>query len=205
MLCVAVLSVRAACWLSAGEAQEWVRLMLGTVGRGGDGQRIRDEILNIMHRNKIPERKGLWMEEWHQKLHNNTTPDDIPICEAYLAFLESNGNVGVYWRVLSDAGITRERLESFDRPITLQPEWYPEKREPLIRDFRNYLGILKAVHSGADLQASASAAGNRIPAGARGYLGYVMSHLGDSQILPLMEAAVEARMELAPALPGAAA
>lgn len=26
----------------AGEAQEWVRLMLTTVGRGGDGQRIRD-------------------------------------------------------------------------------------------------------------------------------------------------------------------
>lgn len=44
------------------------------------------------------------MEEWHQKLHNNTTPDDIPICEAYLAFLESSGNVGAYWRVLSDAG-----------------------------------------------------------------------------------------------------
>jgi alpha-glucan,water dikinase len=33
-----------------GEAQEWCRLMLTTVGRGGDGQRIRDEILHIMHR-----------------------------------------------------------------------------------------------------------------------------------------------------------
>ena len=30
---------------------------------------------------QIPEKKGLWMEEWHQKLHNNTTPDDVPICE----------------------------------------------------------------------------------------------------------------------------
>jgi alpha-glucan,water dikinase len=44
------------------------------------------------------------MEEWHQKLHNNTTPDDVPICEAYLAFLEGNGNLGAYWRVLADAG-----------------------------------------------------------------------------------------------------
>lgn len=35
---------------SSGEAQEWVRLMLSCVGRGGDGQRIRDEILHIMHR-----------------------------------------------------------------------------------------------------------------------------------------------------------
>ena len=33
-------------------------------------QAVRDEILNIMHRNKIKEVKGTWMEEWHQKLHN---------------------------------------------------------------------------------------------------------------------------------------
>ncbi|GIL61955.1 hypothetical protein Vafri_16315 [Volvox africanus] len=187
---------------TSGEAQEWVRAMLTTVGRGGDGQKIRDEILHIMHRNHIPERKGLWMEEWHQKLHNNTTPDDVHICEAYLAFLESGGNLGVYWRVLSDAGITRQRLESFDRAITLEPEYYGDKRDALIRDFRNYLGILKAVHSGADLSASANAAGNRIPAGARGWLAYVLSHLGDTQILPLLEACVEARTELAPALTG---
>lgn len=94
-----------------------IRLALGTVGRGGDGQAIRDEILHIMHRNHIPEKKGTWMEEWHQKLHNNTTPDDVPICRAYLAFLRANGDNGVYWRVLSDNGISRARLESFDRPI----------------------------------------------------------------------------------------
>lgn len=29
---------------------------------------IRDEILNIMHRNHIPEKNGTWMEQWHQKL-----------------------------------------------------------------------------------------------------------------------------------------
>ena len=62
------------------------------------------------------------MEEWHQKLHNNTTPDDVPICEAYLAFLRGNGDNGAYWRVLSDAGITRNRLETFDRPIKQEPE-----------------------------------------------------------------------------------
>eukprot|EP00983_Pelagomonas_calceolata_P018716 587087-Pelagomonas_calceolata.AAC.3 len=42
----------------------------------------------------------------------------------------------------------------------------------------------------------------RVPDGVRGYLAYVMGHVGDSQTLPLMEAAVEARTELAPALPG---
>jgi hypothetical protein len=33
----------------------------------------------------------------------NTTPDDVPICEAYLAFLRSNGDHGAYWNVLSGA------------------------------------------------------------------------------------------------------
>lgn len=44
------------------------------------------------------------MQDWHQKLHNNTTPDDVAICEAYIAFLENNGDNGIYWKILSDAG-----------------------------------------------------------------------------------------------------
>ena len=72
--------------------------MLGTVGKGsGSGQRVRDEILNIMHRHNISERAGHFYEQWHQKLHNNTTPDDIPICEALLAYLRSGGQMHVYW------------------------------------------------------------------------------------------------------------
>lgn len=118
-------------------------------------QAVRDEILNIMHRNKIKEVKGTWMEEWHQKLHNvsvragpwglpavlasvtshsassvslalplaahllsiallalfsacrplqNTTPDDVPICEAYIAFLRANGDQNAYWSVLAGVG-----------------------------------------------------------------------------------------------------
>ena len=65
---------------------------------------MRDEILNIMHRNNIGEKRGTWMEDWHQKLHNNTTPDDVAICEAFIAFLQSGGDRGAYWGVLSDAG-----------------------------------------------------------------------------------------------------
>jgi hypothetical protein len=64
-------------------------------------------------------------------------------------------------RTLARAGITRERLEGFDRAITLEPQWFDGKKDSLIRDFRGYLGILKAVHSGADMQASAAAAGNK--------------------------------------------
>ncbi len=58
-------------------------------------------------------------------------------------------------------GLTRQRLESYDRPILQEPFYYADKRDALIRDMKNYLAILKAVHSGADMQASASAAGNR--------------------------------------------
>lgn len=78
--------------------------MLGTVGRGGNAQAVRDEILNIMHRHHVKEVNGTWMEQWHQKLHNNTTPDDVGICEAYIAFLQAKGDNGVYWRVLSENG-----------------------------------------------------------------------------------------------------
>lgn len=34
-------------------------------------------------------------------LPQNTTPDDVPICEAYLAFLRSNGDNVTFWRVLT--------------------------------------------------------------------------------------------------------
>lgn len=100
------------------------------------------------------------------------------------------------------AGIDRARLESFDRPIKVEPEDYPDKRGPLIHDFRHYLGILKAVHSGADLNASAEAAGGNLPGGAKGSLGYVLSHQGDQIILPLIENAVAARAEIVPAMSG---
>jgi alpha-glucan,water dikinase len=41
-----------------------------------------------------------------------------------------------------------------------------------------------------------------VPESARGYLGYVLGHVGDSQVLPLMEAAVEARSEIAGSITG---
>lgn len=58
----------------------------------------------------LPKLQYVHAQDWHQKLHNNTTPDDIAICEAYIAFLEANGDNGAYWRVLSDAGTVRLSL-----------------------------------------------------------------------------------------------
>jgi hypothetical protein len=37
------------------------------------------------------------MEEWHQKLHNNTSPDDVAICEALLAMLGAGCDPAAYW------------------------------------------------------------------------------------------------------------
>ncbi len=131
----------------------WVRLMLSTVGQGGNrGQQVRDEILDIMHHHHIKEVGGHFMEEWHQKLHNNTTPDDVAICQAYLAFLYSDGNLDTFYKVLGEAGVTRERLCSFDRPIKTDPDFHGDKKHGLIHAFENYLRILKAVHSGTDLE-----------------------------------------------------
>jgi len=40
------------------------------------------------------------MEEWHQKLHNNSTPDDVVICQALIQYIQSGLDVAVYWQVL---------------------------------------------------------------------------------------------------------
>ncbi len=137
-------------------SRPWLRLMLTTLGRGGEGQEVRDEILNIMHRHHIKEMHGHFMEEWHQKLHNNTTPDDIVICEAYLAFLQSNGDLKRFYETLSQGGVSRERLRNFERSIVTDPEFYPDKRDGLSHDFQNFLRILKSVHSGTDLDTAAT-------------------------------------------------
>lgn len=55
-------------------------------------------------------------------------------------------------------------------------------KDALIGEFQNYLGILKAVHSGADLQNAAKNAGHSMPAAAKGHLGYVLANLGSSQV-----------------------
>lgn len=63
-------------------------------------------------------------------------------------------------------------------------------------------GILcGTLRSGPMLQASAGAAKD-VSGSAKGFLGYVLSHQKDSQILPLVENAVECRTELAPQLSG---
>jgi len=44
--------------------------------------------------------QGGMMEEWHQKLHNNTSPDDVVICQALLSYIDSGLDISVYWATL---------------------------------------------------------------------------------------------------------
>lgn len=161
--------------------RDLVRLMLGCVGRGGDGQRIRDEILQIMHRHHIKEVGGTWMEQWHQKLHNNTTPDDIVICEAYLAFFRADGHLEAYDQQLLQGGVTRERLAGFERPITQNPEWHPHLKDGLIHDFEHYLQLLRSVHAGTDLDTAAQSGRHLLDGDASDALGFVQWHFRDAQ------------------------
>lgn len=136
---------------SAPQDRELLRLIMTTLGRGGEGQRIRDEILHIMHRHHIKEVSGHFLEEWHQKLHNNTTPDDVVICEAYLEFLRSDGDLSLFYKTLEDGGVSRERMQGFERPITTAPDFIPHLKDALIHDFGDYLSLLKSIHTGTDL------------------------------------------------------
>ncbi len=177
------------------EARALVRLMFASLGRGGEGQRIRDEILEIMHRHHVKEVSGHFLEEWHQKLHNNTTPDDIVICEAYLEFLRSRGDQDVFYRTLREGGVSRERLEGYDRPIRSAPDFVPHLREGLLRDFEHFLGTLRAVHSGVDLETAVRTAGGLLDPAGQDLLHFVLRHRAEEGFPParLAERIFEAR------------
>ncbi|KAG8075969.1 hypothetical protein GUJ93_ZPchr0006g42774 [Zizania palustris] len=200
--------------------REILRMIMSAVGRGGEGdvgQRVRDEILVIQRNNDC---KGGMMEEWHQKLHNNTSPDDVVICQALLDYITSDFDIGVYWDTLNKNGITKERLLSYDRPIHSEPNFRSEQKEGLLRDLGNYMRSLKAVHSGADLESAiATCMGYKsegegfmvgvqinpvkgLPSGFPELLKFVLDHVDDKSVEPLLEGLLEARAELHPVLLG---
>ncbi len=162
--------------------RELIRLMFTTLGRGGQGQRIRDEILEIMHRHHVKEVSGHFLEEWHQKLHNNTTPDDIVICEAFLAFLRNEGDLASFYRTLEQGGVTRDRLERYERPIRSEPDLVPHSRDGLIRDFEHFLGTLRAVHGGVDLQTAVHESSGLLDGSFDDLLAFVLHHRADGAV-----------------------
>ncbi|XP_021304642.1 alpha-glucan water dikinase, chloroplastic isoform X2 [Sorghum bicolor] len=198
--------------------REILRMIMAAVGRGGEGdvgQRIRDEILVIQRNNDC---KGGMMEEWHQKLHNNTSPDDVVICQALIDYIKNDFDISVYWDTLNKNGITKERLLSYDRAIHSEPNFRSEQKEGLLRDLGNYMRSLKAVHSGADLESAiATCMGYKsegegfmvgvqinpvkgLPSGFPELLEFVLDHVEDKSAEPLLEGLLEARVDLRPLL-----
>ncbi|KDP26632.1 hypothetical protein JCGZ_17790 [Jatropha curcas] len=205
-------------YTSQPQYRELLRMILSTVGRGGEGdvgQRIRDEILVIQRNNDC---KGGMMEEWHQKLHNNTSPDDVIICQALMDYIKSDLDISVYWKTLNENGITKERLLSYDRAIHSEPNFRRDQKDGLLRDLGNYMRTLKAVHSGADLESAiANCMGYRaegqgfmvgvqinpisgLPSGFPELLQFVLKHIEDRNVEALLEGLLEARQELRPLL-----
>ena len=174
-----------------------VRGILGTMGKGGDnGQRIRDEILQIMQRHKIKIHNAKlalenYYEQWHQKLHNNTTPDDIGICEAIIRYNESS-SMQVYWETLSKHGLTKERLSSFERPINVEPYLAPQ----IVPDLYNYLELLKQVHGSADLTQSINCCKPLLPAGTAAKLEDILKSLTHWDKIGQMEKTLQVRKEI---------
>lgn len=194
--------------------RELIRMIMSTVGRGGEGdvgQRIRDEILVIQRNNDC---KGGIMEEWHQKLHNNTSPDDVIICQALMDYIKSDFDISVYWKTLNTNGITKERLLSYDRAIHSEPNFRRDQGDGLLRDLGNYMRSLKAVHSGADLESAVSnCMGYKtegqgfmvgveinpvpgLPSGFPDLLRFVLNHVEDKNVEALLEGLLESRQEL---------
>lgn len=184
-------------YLDQPNAREIVRLIMLCIGRGGQGdvgQRIRDEILVLQRNNDC---KGGMMEEWHQKLHNNSSPDDVIICEALLNYVRSGFRIDVYWQTLNANGLTKDILASYDRPIVSEPHFRTDAKEGLLRDLTSYLKTLKAVHSGADLESAIETCLGFFP---KESLYFVRAHIGDKNIAPLIEKLVQSRIELRPVL-----
>jgi len=180
-----------------------IQLIMGTVGRGGSsdlGQQIRDGILIIIQKHNRGWGKGSFMEEWHQKLHNNTTPDDCVIGDAYLAFLRSNGNLKVFYDVLNAGGVTRERMAAYEQPIFADPDFVGHIKDGLYRDIEDFVRILKAVHLGTDVATAVDMVKGSVDPGLRGQLDAVKnSNWGNDPINYIMTL-TEARAKLFPLL-----
>ena len=157
-----------------GTSRQYARMAMQFVARGGgNGDDIRLGILNIMREHGIKEghRPGIedrFIAQWHQKLHSNTTPDDIKICEAYLHFLHT-GNWDDFWTHLwENAKLTREDLAGMKAGWRTEGISGPACHLPhMIDSFKHYLWILKTTHGGADVDTAMGFAQGKISDEAR--------------------------------------
>lgn len=82
------------------------------------------------------------MEQWHQKLHNITSPDDVIICDTLVAFWHGYGDLSVYWNVINYNGFTRDRTVCYKQPITTKPILPGHIKAAMIHELTRYVELL---------------------------------------------------------------
>lgn len=65
------------------------------------------------------------------------------ICEAYIAYLKADCNLDAYWTAIHAGGLSKEALAAYDRPIITEPIPRMHIRDSLVKDFNEYLSVLK--------------------------------------------------------------
>lgn len=125
-------------------------------------------------------------------MHNNTTPDDVVICEGVIAYLKSGGDIKKYWEVLNKNGITKERLASYERKITSEPWYKPEATW----DFEEYLKVLKQMHSSGDLELLSNEARRHVGGDTNGMIDEVLKYYNDHDVLKQIDRVTTLRYNL---------
>lgn len=178
------------------EVRWLARLAMSCVGRGGSGdlgQRIRDDILAILRHNR-DWKHGSMMEQWHQKLHNNTSPDDVIICDALLAFWHGNGDLSAYWSVINSNGLTRERMASYEQQITAEPDFPGHIKDTMIHELSRYGELLKQVHLGTDLNSIVDRCQGFMDGGSREQVnGFMFARSSGASVTDILRSVAHAR------------
>lgn len=181
---------------NAPEVRWLARLAMSCVGRGGSGdlgQRIRDDILMILRHHR-DWKHGSMMEQWHQKLHNNTSPDDVVICDALITFWNANGDRSAYWHVINSNGLTRERMASYEQPITAEPDHPGHLKGTMLHELGRYGDLLRQVHLGTDLNSLVHRCQGFLDGGVRDEVnGFMFARSSDASITDALRSVAHAR------------
>lgn len=182
------------------EVRWLARLVMSCVGRGGSGdlgQRIRDDILVILRHHR-DWKHGSMMEQWHQKLHNNTSPDDVIICDALIAFWNANGDMGAYWHVIYSNGLNKERMAAYEQPITAEPDHPSHLKGTMLHELGRYGDLLRQVHLGTDLNSIVHRCQGFLDGGVRDQVnGFMHARSSGSTITDILRSVAHARKGVA--------
>ncbi len=146
----------------------WRRMLKALPSSGRNlhdlGLAIRVRILECKdHRNRHI--YDSFMYEFHQKLHNASGPEDVAIAEAYLAFLDSGGDLNQFYQVLLKAGLAKREkrgnreiiislLDQYgdSRAIHSLPSYDETKAENTQKVVHGLLDLLNKFYGGMEIE-----------------------------------------------------